>query len=117
MVDNFIMLLKAACLTAVWAIVIFIVVMAGCLIVIGIKSAINAKLKNSEMNETEELTLISTTIILDVASTIICEGKNKHPEYKGLNHIETMNRLMDDCREKVDKIVAGDSNVKGSEGD
>lgn len=117
MVDNFLMLLKAACLTAVWAIVIFIVVMAGCLVVIGIKSAISTKPKNSKIDEVEELALISTTIILDVASTIICEGKNKHPEYKGLSHSETMNRLMDDCKEKVDKIVAGDSNVKGSEGD
>lgn len=117
MVDNFVMLLKAACLVAVWAIVIFVVVMVGCLIVVGIKAVINAKPKNSEIDEADELTLISTTIILDVASTIICEGKNKHPEYKGLSHIETMNRLMNDCREKVDEIVAGDSDVEGSEGD
>ena len=96
------------------------VVTVGCLIVVGIKAAINAKPKNNDDRATEML-MTANTILADVAASVICEGKNKHPKYKGLNHMATMNMLMSDAVEKAseisEKTLTGDSDVEGSEGD
>ena len=116
MVDNFLMLLKAACLVLVWSIALFAVVFIICGIAIMIKTAINTKSDEDKYLSKEDAEIIHGALA-EVAANVICEGKNKHPKYKGLSYLDTVKMLALDAQEKIDAMSKEDNDVEGSEGD
>ena len=83
-----------------------------------IKNYFNGKADGIQfLNVSKEDAEIIHGALAEVAANVICEGKNKHPKYKGLSYLDTVKMLALDAQEKIDAMSKEDNDVEGSEGD